>query len=455
MSREVDLHRLYSDALAAMRQVTTEADAPYAVPAAPPPLPVVPRPCPAATLVSHGPQPDLCNAFISVGDPEPAELGSGPLAGAAMAVKDNIDARGFVTTCGSGFYGEAPALHDARVVRELKAAGARCVGKTNLGEFALDAETDNPHFGRTLNPLDHERIAGGSSGGSGAAVASGQVALALGTDSGGSVRIPAAACGVVGYKPSVGALALDGVHGPAWTLDTIGLLARTVGVVRTAMSTLSACVHPTQGQRRTTIGFVSDASLGHCQPQVWDVYEQTVERLRDTGVALQPLSIPGLDLAPYVCAVTAYVEIAEQHAALLARRGDDYGDAVLPLLRLGALLRGTDYIAAQRIRSRISAGYRAASESVDLVLTPTLPVTAPRPGVAPVIPGEDSGLALFALIRFTCLANLLGLPAATIPAGCADDGLPVGVQLIGGPHRDLDLLETAEQIETHLKEMAA
>lgn len=446
-----DLYAFYEDGLSAMRRATTASDAPYAAPSPPGLQGPSSLPCPPGDLASSGPDPDPWHAFISTGDLGGAPDSTGPLAGATLGVKDNLDVRGFVTTCGSSFYGQAPAARDATVVAELKAAGAHCVGKTNLGEFALEAFTDNPHFGRTLNPVDPERTAGGSSGGSGAAVAARQVALALGTDSAGSVRIPAAACGVVGFKPSAGALSFDGLHGPAWTLDSIGILTRTVPVAHTAMRSLTAHVHAPRTSAARPIGFLADESLGRCHPDVWAVYQRALKELRQAGLPLKPLSLPDLLLAPYACAVIAYVEVSEHHRASLTSHAERYGDAVLPLLELGNRLSGNDYVAAQRVRSRIAASYFAASHSVNAVLTPTLPVAAPHHGAGASVPGDDPGLALFALIRFTCLANLIGLPAVTVPGGRLTDGLPVGIQIMGERYRDLDLLQTAEEIETHLE----
>jgi aspartyl-tRNA(Asn)/glutamyl-tRNA(Gln) amidotransferase subunit A len=442
------LEQLYASGLEAIRRELVGTDAPFRPPAPPSVLDgTMPGTSVAASAASVADDP--LNAFITRRD-EPAPPAHGPLAGVPFAVKDNIDVEGFPTTSGTRLGDEqGPAEHDAAVVADLREAGAHCVGKTNLGEIALEASTDNPHFGRTLNPRDPDRTPGGSSGGSGAAVATGQVTFGLGTDSGGSVRIPAAACGVVGFRPSAGAIPLDGLHGPAWSVDSIGVLAPRIAVAAAVLNAVRLRVRPPRQLGRARVAYLADASLGRCQQQVWDVYRESVERLRG-DVDLVPVTLDGLALAPYVCAIVAYVEVAAQLGDAVRRVPNRFGAAVRPLLELGLALRAVDYIDAQRMRSRLVTRFEGAYRDFDALLTPTLPITAPRWGELPEIPGDDPKIALFALIRFTCLANLSGAPSVSLPAGVAADGLPVGVQLTGRPYDDIALLELAARVEARL-----
>jgi aspartyl-tRNA(Asn)/glutamyl-tRNA(Gln) amidotransferase subunit A len=381
------------------------------------------------------------NAFIGVAE-APAELPSGPLNGLTFAVKDNIRVAGEPTTCGSSFAGREPASADAAVVAALRSAGGAYVGRTNLGEFAVTQSS--PHFGETLNPWDLERGAGGSSGGAAAAVASGQVDVALGTDSAGSVRIPASMCGVVGFRPSNGSLSLEGLEGPAWTVDGAGLLARNVADVRRTMAALDwAVLAGHEDGRPRKVGILTDDSMGGVDSEVHAVYRAALQRLEGSDLELSPVSLGGLDLAPLAAAAIAYVDVASHHRESIRTRWREYGAEARQLIRLGHLLGGVDYVCAQRARLALLERYQSLTQGLDAVITPTLPMVATPAGADPSVPGEDDEVGLFALIRFTALANVIAAPAISLPVGLTPESLPVGAQLLGAPYHDEDLLAIA------------
>jgi aspartyl-tRNA(Asn)/glutamyl-tRNA(Gln) amidotransferase subunit A len=385
------------------------------------------------------------NAFIDVVR-SPVEPRTGPLNGLTFAVKDNIHVAGVPTTCGSSFAGREPADSDAAVVAALRGAGATYVGKTNLGEFAVTQRS--PHFGEVLNPWDLERGAGGSSGGAAAAVASGQVDLALGTDSAGSVRIPASMCGVVGFRPSNGSLSLAGLVGPAWTVDGAGVIAGNVADVQRAMAVLDWAVLPRLDDgRRRKVGVLTDDSMGGVDPEVGAVYRAALERLESSDLELSSISLGGLDLAPLAAAVIAYVDVASHHRETIRTRWRDYGAESRQLIRLGHLFSGVEYVCAQRARQDFLERYQSMTEGLDAVITPTLPMVAAPSGADPSVPGEDDEIGLFALIRFTALANVIAAPAISLPVGLTSDGLPVGAQLMAAPYHDEDLLAIAQSAE--------
>ena len=400
-----------------------------------------------ATLIND--KGDPTNAFIGqASEPSAAPAAAGELAGAIFGVKDNIDVAGTVTTCASSLLVDSPrAKNDAPIVAAARGAGAFCVGKLNLGEFAVTF--DSPVFGRVRNPWNLDRIAGGSSGGSAAAVAAGYLDFAFGTDSAGSVRMPAALCGVVGFRPTNGSLTLAGIPGPAWTVDSCGVFARHVADVAAVMDQLEWSVVPKQtGGNEPRIGVVLDESMGPLDPAVRDAYVHAVSRLEEAGHKITFISLPELELALVACAVIAYAEVGWHHHDTIRAKPDRYGGDSRVLLRLGQLFEISDYLDAQRLRYTLSRAYRDHTRGFDAIITPTVPITAPHDVSAARVAGDNTPLALFTTIRYTALANFLALPSISIPAGLASDGLPVGMQLIGEQFKDRELLALASQAET-------
>ena len=384
------------------------------------------------------------NAFISTADP-PVSVPPGPLNGINFAVKDCIMVAGEPTTLGSSFAGREPAERDSPIVSRLRNAGACYVGKTNLGEFAVTASS--AHFGEVANPWNLNHTAGGSSGGSAAAVASGEADIALGTDNAGSVRIPAAMCGVVGFRPSTGSLPLEGIVAPAWTLDGYGLLARDVRTISRVVPELGLVSRADSGRRPIVLGAVTDGSLGEVRPEVDDVYRTALERWTSSQVELRAISLPGLGLAAPAAAVIAYVEIAMQHEGWMRRHWKGYGAEARPLIALGCLFSGVDYTVAQRARLAMRRRLAELAADVDAIVMPTIPLTAPILGGKPSVPGDTDKLALFDLIRFTALANMVGAPAISVPIGLTSEGLPVGMQITGQPWDDELVLRAATDLQ--------
>jgi aspartyl-tRNA(Asn)/glutamyl-tRNA(Gln) amidotransferase subunit A len=318
-----------------------------------------------------------------------------------------------------------------------------------MHELALGATGINPRFGTTTNPWDETRIAGGSSGGSAVAVALGQVHVALGTDSGGSVRLPAAMCGVVGFKPTGGAIPLDGVKGAAWSIDSVGIFASNVGDVAKVWDNLSS----ERSRARTDpirIGYLQDDSMGRVDPPVWSAYLAAIEELKRSDLDLTGVSLPNLTSAPYLCVSVVYPEIASQHHELVREHPEMYGDEIRTIVYLGELWSARNYLDAQRLRVTMEAEFRSRTLQYDAVLMPTAPVQPPPIGEPAHVAGDPEGPALYTMMRFTVPFNVIGYPAISIPAGSDHDGLPFGLQVVGKPNRDNDLLDIAQRMEGRL-----
>jgi aspartyl-tRNA(Asn)/glutamyl-tRNA(Gln) amidotransferase subunit A len=390
-------------------------------------------------------------SFISIVEDVAAAAAQSPtsdaLLGCIFSVKDNIDQRGLVSTCGSALYANGPAAaEDAVVVKQMRAAGAISIGKNNMHELALGATGINARFGTTTNPWDTSRGVGGSSGGSALAVALRQVHVAFGTDSGGSVRLPAAMCGVVGFKPSPGWISLAGVVGAAWTIDCVGVFTEDVPSAAAVWDAIGPA-QPAPQNRAQRLAYLKDQSMGRVQPPVWERYLATVEDLRRAGFDLTGISIDGLAAGPQICISVAYAEIASLHYEQMRKRAELYDPAILALLYLGELWSGRNYVDAQRARSMLEARFRRIIEPFDAVLTPTLAVQPPKIGEPAAVAGDAPDAELYTLMRFTVTFNVIGYPAISVPAGLDRDGLPFGLQAVGKPGRDRILLGVAKRLE--------
>jgi aspartyl-tRNA(Asn)/glutamyl-tRNA(Gln) amidotransferase subunit A len=402
----------------------------------------------AAALGSDG---GVHRSFIRIAaapEPDPART-SDALLGCVFSVKDNIDEAGFPTTCGSRVLEDAPpAAADAAVVARLKAAGAVSVGKNNMHEFALGATGLNTRFGTTANPWDMSRNVGGSSGGSASAVALRQVHLSLGTDSGGSVRMPASFTGIAGFKPTFGAIPLGGVAGAAWSIDSLGFFTATASDQRAVWSALRPddVAPPRRGPLR--LAYLHDESMGRVEPAVWAHYRAGIEKLRQAGAELTPVSLTGFELAPYLCIATVYPEVTSAHHELLRAKPALYDQAIRGLICLGEAWSARLYLDAQRLRSVLRDRFARIIAPHEAVLTPTVPIQPPKIGVAAHVEGDPEGGGLFTLIRFTVLHNVTGYPGISVPSGLDRDGLPGGLQVIGRPREDAALLQVAAAIET-------
>lgn len=419
------------------------------------------------------------NAFLALA-PERARASAAavrpdaPLAGVPVAVKDNICVAGLPATAGSRALEGFVPPYTATVVERLEASGAVVVGKTNLDEFGMGSTNENSAYGPVLNPHDPGRVAGGSSGGSAAAVAAGVVPLALGSDTGGSVRLPAAFCGVVGFKPTYGALSRYGLISYASSLDQVGIVARDVGVARRAFHAMRGPdeLDPTSrepGPAPASTGRVAVLRELSGEGMSRDALEglaRARSALAEAGLEVVEVSVAAVEYA-----VAAYYLIATAEAAsnlsrydgatFGARVGDPaegqaavsastrsalFGPEVKRRVLMGSFAlsagyRDAYYGRAVRARGLVAAGLAAALAGVDALLTPTAVSTAYRLGEKLADP-----VAMYAGDVATCLANLAGLPAVSVPAGAGDDGLPVGVQLIGARWSDDALLDLAERL---------
>ena len=339
-----------------------------------------------------------------------------------VAVKDVIDVAGMPTTAASRVLDHVPES-DAECVARLRAAGAAIVGKLNTHEFAFGALTNSPHFGPARNPWDLERTTGGSSGGSGAAVAADLVDIALGTDTAGSIRIPAAFCGVTGHRPTVGLVPTEGVVPVAWTLDAVGPLAPTAEACRRAVEIMAGRpLEPSGAVRR--VGIVTRL-FEEADPDVAAACEEAVRSLPGKH---EPVELPLLDEIATITQLVMLPEAAAAHLGWLRTRLADYGADVRARLLAGLLLPSTAYLTGRRARSWTRSIWEQDLGGFDLLVAPAMPILAPRLDAIP----SDYRLLL---MPYNSPASLLGLPVTVVPCGFVD-GLPVGLSLTGRPGED-------------------
>jgi aspartyl-tRNA(Asn)/glutamyl-tRNA(Gln) amidotransferase subunit A len=363
----------------------------------------------------------------------------GPLHGIPYALKDLFATRGIRTTCGSKIFADRIPDHDSEVFRALTEAGAVLMGKTGMHEFAYGITNDNPHFGPIRNPHDTTRIPGGSSGGSGVAVAADLVFFAMGTDTGGSIRIPASYCGCVGLKPTYGLVSRSGVFPLGLSLDHVGPLTRTVRDAALVMNVIAAS-HPGTPQAGRRIGVPENFFNDGLAPEVAAAYEQTLRTAESIGFRLVPITVA--DPAE-INAIGRIILLCEAAAVLkpwLDRR-DDFGADVLALLDQGLLVSATDYIDARRLRRLYRKRWAELWDRVGVVLTPTTPIQAPPIGSGKV---GDEDVRLIST-RFVRPFNVLGIPALSVPLRTSS--LPVGIQVIGQPFQEGAIFEIAELLE--------
>lgn len=375
------------------------------------------------------------NAFVTVVD-RPARAAEGPLHGLPFAAKDVIDTAGIRTTRGSRHFEHYVPKADAECVEVLVRSGAVLVGKTTTHEFANGPVGDSSLNGAARNPHDPGRITGGSSAGSASAVAAGIVPLALGTDTGGSSRIPAALCGVVGFKPTFGALPLRGVFPLAPTFDTLGLLTRDAALLGRVWEMFSPGQHEPAGTR---IGVLSAAVLPAVDPELDRVVRAFVDPLGPIEVSLPAL--------PQLWDVYRRIHGAEAHAIhreRLTSAPELFQPDVRERLESAEGIRGWQYVAALGERRRLQSEMLAVFDSVDILALPTTPIVAPPLGVREVDLAGRPVPVREALLSLTHPWSVLGWPAASVPAGTLD-GLPVGVQFVAAPGRDAALIEFIQQ----------
>ena len=375
----------------------------------------------------------------------------GPFHGIPIAHKDLISTKDVRTTSGSKLFRDHIPTEDAPIVEKLTAGGAVMLGKTGLHELAYGITSDNPHFGTIRNPRDPARIPGGSSGGAGVAVATDMAFLATGTDTGGSIRIPASFCGVVGLKPTYGLVDRSGIQPLGLSLDHIGPLTRTVadaGIALSAMLDGDARLRPAPASwQYIRIGLPENFYFTHVSSEVRNAVQSVAQAAERLGARVTPVKVPDIDALNDVGRVILLAEASSVYQPYFSRR-EDFGADVLALLDQGRLVPATDYINAQRIRKILVGEFCSLFSKIDCLLTPTTPTTAPLIGQKQVeLDGEmmDTRLATTRLVRGI---NVLGFPALSMPCGKSAQGLPMGVQLIARPFEELLLLALGEALES-------
>ena len=431
------------------------------------------------------------NSFLSIdaghalaaADEIEKRAGQSPLFGMTIAVKDNICTKGTQTTCGSRILANYKAQYDATAVERLNAAGAVVIGKTNMDEFAMGSSNETSAFGAVKNPWDVERVPGGSSGGSAAAVASGVVRAALGSETGGSVRQPASLCGIVGLKPTYGRISRYGLVAFASSLDNIGIFSRTVADTASVLGAIagrderdatSADVPVPDFSSQLDVDIagkrigVPRALFGEgLDGEVRAAVERSIENFRSLGARIVDVELPyaNYGIAVYYIIATAeassnlarydgvrYGFRAEEAGSLremyFKTREEGFGEEVKRRIMLGTYVLSSGYYdayyaKAQRVRALVKRDYEKAFASCDAILTPTSPSTAFRIGEK-----SNDPLAMYLNDVYTVSANLAGVPAISIPCGLSSDGLPIGTQLIGNFWSEATLLNLAHKYES-------
>lgn len=387
------------------------------------------------------------------------EIDRGPLHGIPIAHKDIIPTKGVRTTAGSKILAHHIAEDDAEVVTVLDSAGAVMVGKTNLHEICYGITSNNPHFGAVHNPWDLAKIPGGSSGGSAAAVAAGIVAMATGTDTGGSIRIPAAFCGIVGLKPTFERVSRRGVMPLGLTLDCVGPLARTVRDAAVAFYAMIGSLAPGWVTGRAAgpvlknlrVGIPRNFFLDRLDPEVRLAFRSAVQTVGALGAAMKEVTVPDCDAINQIGRLLVMAEAAQVWKAHLHRRGD-FGSDVYAGLEAGFKVTEKEYAQAQRGRKELTAEFARIWHEVDLLLTPTTPTAAPAigqttlaiPGVSGELIEEETRVATTGLVR---PFNVTGFPALSMPCGLSSARLPIGLQVVAAPGQDDVLLESAAALQ--------
>ena len=371
----------------------------------------------------------------------------GRLHGIPVSVKDLIDVAGTPTTSGSAVPPLQPS-RDAGIVRRLREAGAVIIGKTNLHEFAFGTTGEDTAFGQIRNPFDPTRSAGGSSSGAAVALVEGMCFASVGTDTGGSIRIPAAACGTVGLKGTYGDVSVDGVVPLSRTCDHVGPLTRTVGDARIVMEVLTGrSLDAGVPAAKRTFGVPTGYLLERLDPTVRQSLERVSRTLEGEGHQVRSVEIREAGITPDVYLHIVLPEASEYHAPLLAQHADKYSPNVRLRLEMGRYVLAEDYVRAMQLRARLTAAVDAALEGCDALLLPALALPAPTLGASTVsIDGRDEPVRAI-MLRLTQLFNLTGHPAIALPAGHDAGGLPLGLQLVGRRGETAALIAVAAGVE--------
>src|SRR5579859_36 len=386
----------------------------------------------------------------------------GPLHGIPISLKDNIHTAGIRTTAGAKFLRDFMPEQDAHVVSKLKSAGAIILGKTNLHEFAYGVTTNNPHYGPTRNPWDTNRVPGGSSGGAAVAIAAGLCVAAIGTDTGGSIRIPASLCGIVGFKPTLHRVSVEGVIPLSPTLDCVGPLARSVEDAALVLEAISGSHRGepplakslSSKKKKFMLGIPKEFFFDILSPEVRSSFEAALKLLRKRGFATKEISIPLLNSTETAGNNIAWAEATHYHQKMnwFPKNSADYGEDVRARLEIGTRVTAITYLEAMDQRAAFLAQFASAlaEANVDALVVPTTPIPAPLIGEeSTTIDGKDHATRAL-LLRLDRPANLAGLPAVSLPCGLTNSGLPLGLQFIAANSADAKLLSLSQSAEAVL-----
>jgi aspartyl-tRNA(Asn)/glutamyl-tRNA(Gln) amidotransferase subunit A len=380
-----------------------------------------------------------------------------PLQGVPVSVKDLYDTAGIRTTAGAKIFENRVPEEDAVAVKMLKDAGAVIVGKTNLHEFAYGVTTINPHYGTARNPWDPDRISGGSSGGSASAVALGLGLGSLGTDTGGSIRVPASLCGIVGLKPTYGRVSLRGVVPLSWSLDHAGPMAQTVEDAAILLQMIDGRggkypLAPLTGNiKGIRVGIPRTYFYDQVAAEVEGAVRGALKNLERLGARIVDVDLPSIATQRGVWLQIASPEVYSYHEPYLKDRAHLYGADIRGRIEAGRVLLSIDYVRAQRIRTLLKRECKNVFETADVIVTPTTPIPAPRIDEVdkPWSGGPEKAAA--ALTRFTRFFNIVGLPAISIPCGFTPGGLPIGMQIAGKAFDESTVLRVAYAYEQDAK----
>ncbi len=386
----------------------------------------------------------------------------GPLDGVPVVIKDEVHVDGYPTTVGTRFMGSRPTGPEATAVRRLRNAGALLIGKTNMHELGMGVTGVNPNLGSPRNPYDLRRFTGGSSSGTGSAVAAGLSPLGLGADGGGSIRIPAAFCGVVGLKATFGRVSEAGAAPLCWSVAHVGPLGGTAADVALGYAVMAG-IDPLDGntahQPPVDLTGMDDTDLSgvrlgvywpwfeDAEPDVVAACKRALEGLKVLGATVVDIEIPDLDLVRLAHLVTIASEMAIAREAHFAAEWSEYGPDISLNMAMVESLSSADYVQAQRVRTRITRTLQDLFGRVDGIVTPTTGITAKVISPAALGSGESNLGLLESIMRYVLLANLTGVPAISVPVGQDREGMPVGLHIMGRPWEEAGLLRMAHALE--------
>jgi len=388
---------------------------------------------------------------------------SGPLHGVPIAVKDLMNTKGVRTTSGSKILADYVPSEDATVVQRLRRAGAILLGKLNLHEFAFGATNENPHYGPARNPWDADRITGGSSGGSGVATAASMCMGSLGTDTGGSIRIPASLCGIVGLKPTYGRVSCYGVTALSWSLDHIGPMTKSVEDAALMLQEIAGwdpkdattAVQPVPNYSRALRKGVTGLKLGVPKALFFDILDGQVEKgvmnavrlLERLGASVEEIAIPYVELSRSAALTIVAGEATSYHEKYLSTQPEAYGPDVRMRLENGRFVLAKDYVKALRFKRLFREGVEKVLKNVDVIVTPTTPIAATKIGETTVKVGDGMEEIRAMLPRLTTPFNVSSMPAISVPCGLTSSGLPIGLQIAGRPFDEATVLSVAYAYE--------